>query len=909
MAANTTPNAPAAAPRRDFLILLACLLGIMGVLFVNSFRPEMVCFNNDGPLGANMAAQAKLPDGFTGSWATSNWLGGESSGAVNLPGVFIWLGGVLAYSKFLVPVSLIILGMSAWFFFRAIKLSPSACLLGGIAAALQSSSFAGACWGQMSGVLALAAMFLALGLMQNLSGWRGWVRMMLAGMMVGWGVIEGFDKAALFSLVVAAFVLFQAWVGNQDAAIKRLFWGGLRLFVVVVFAGFMAIQSVTGLIGTQIQGVAGMQEDKRATREHWDWATQWSLPKVEVLSFAVPGLFGYRMDTPQGLPEWLQKSYQGGQYWGKEGRDPAWDRYFAGGKQGPPPQGFMRFVGGGGYVGPLMLATALWALLQSFRKKNSPFSPLEKKFIWFWAVLGGVGVLLAFGRFAPFYQLFYALPHASTIRNPDKFSMYFQWAVLVIFTYGVHGLSQRFQASPATPTVRGKQSSPQPWWVTAAGFDKKWIVGSGVAFAICGLGWMIYAGQSKALQEYLQEVGFDAGTAVGIAAFSIGQVGWFMIFLTLALGALAFVLGGYFTGERAKFGTLLLGAILVVDLGRANLPWIIHLNWPKKYATNPVLEKLREKPYEQRVVGLPPWIPGVFQVPEQARGMEQYLDQLYRIEWSQHHFLYYDIQSLDVIQMPRPPEDMVAFQAALQVRSGETLRLQTRHWELTNTRYILALAGFVDLFNKQFDPGRERFRIAQQFNIVPKPGVTRITTLEDLTAENSTNGPYALLEFTGALPRARLYTNWQVSTNDDATLQTLASAAFDPAQTVLIAAGPAAPVIASTNQDAGTVVIKRYLPKRIELSATAAAPSILLLNDRFAAHWRVTVDGQPETLLRCNYLMRGVALPQGAHTVEFVFAPPTRFFTFSLVAIGTALLLGVCLFFSQNRLKSSPASP
>jgi len=36
------------------------------------------------------------------------------------------------------------------------------------------------------------------------------------------------------------------------------------------------------------------------------------------------------------------------------------------------------------------------------------------------------------------------------------------------------------------------------------------------------------------------------------------------------------------------------------------------------------------------------------------------------------------------------------------------------------------------------------------------------------------------------LPRARLYSNWQVSTNDDATLKTLVSTNFDPWQTVLV---------------------------------------------------------------------------------------------------------------------------
>ena len=51
-----------------------------------------------------------------------------------------------------------------------------------------------------------------------------------------------------------------------------------------------------------------------------------------------------------------------------------------------------------------------------------------------------------------------------------------------------------------------------------------------------------------------------------------------------------------------------------------------------------------------------------------------------------------------------------------------------------------------------------------------------------------------LIEFTGALPRAKLFSNWQVSTNDTTTLQQLASTNFNPAQTMLVASEiPAAP--------------------------------------------------------------------------------------------------------------------
>jgi uncharacterized membrane protein YfhO len=51
------------------------------------------------------------------------------------------------------------------------------------------------------------------------------------------------------------------------------------------------------------------------------------------------------------------------------------------------------------------------------------------------------------------------------------------------------------------------------------------------------------------------------------------------------------------------------------------------------------------------------------------------------------------------------------------------------------------------------------------------------------------------------------------------------------------------------------------------------------------------VDGRPETLLRCNFVMRGVQLPAGRHTVEFRFDPPYHLLYVSLSGIGLGLLL------------------
>src|SRR5262249_35978789 len=275
--------------------------------------------------------------------------------------------------------------------------------------------------------------------------------------------------------------------------------------------------------------------------------------------------------------------------------------------------------------------------------------------------------------------------------------------------------------------------------------------------------------------------------AAEIARFSAGEVGWFAFFTLVSVGLVLLISRGVFAGARSRavWAAAALGLVIVVDLGRADTPWIKYYDYKSKYASNGVLALLANKPYEHRIT-LPPlnWDRnyGVFQ-------------QVYNIEWLQNQFPYYNIQSLDFPQDPRPPADKVAYRGAF---SNDIVRL----WELTNTRFIGGVAAnFVEALNQQFDPAKRRFRVHTRF-------VFSHDDAGNIGARIDENGPWALLEFTGALARAALFTQWEVNTNQEATLARLANPAFDPHQSVIVAdpIAPSVPAGAATNNaGAGTV--------------------------------------------------------------------------------------------------------
>ncbi len=307
------------ARQPGFAILLLILIVALAALFYRSFLPHQVLFSNDGPLGI-ISSQSNVTDlsAFGAIWQDLNWLGSEGvTPSPNLSMLIVILLKPLGYACFAAPIGLLVLGLSAWLFFRQLRLAPLACVAGGLAAALNSDFFSTACWGIVAQSLCVAANYLALAAIARVadrSPWRSWARVVLAGLAVGMGVMQGWDVGALFSLFVAAYVLYQALFMNEGNTgfIKNAGRGVGRVVIVAAFAALIATDTLTSLIGTQITGVTGMAQDEATRQQRWEAATEWSLPKSEVLQIMVPGVFGYR----QNWHMYNDHQPKDDQYWG-----------------------------------------------------------------------------------------------------------------------------------------------------------------------------------------------------------------------------------------------------------------------------------------------------------------------------------------------------------------------------------------------------------------------------------------------------------------------------------------------------------------------------------------------------------------------------------------------------------------
>jgi hypothetical protein len=911
----------------SFLLLLLLLGGTLAVLCRQGFRPYEVFWANDVPLGAMMESSARLPGSFFGYWSDFYWLGGPNVAfPPNLSNICMAILTPTIHLKIYPPLSMFFLGFGAWFFFRQLRFSPMACVIGALGAGLNMHFFSNACWGLGVWNVCCGMIFVALGVLVSPSIEKLWIKGVLAGLSTGMAVMEGFDVGAIMSLYVAVFVVFLFFSTESDKfqAVRKTICVGPLL---VVSAGLIALSTIYTLVGTQITGTAEVGQTESDKAAHWTFMTQWSIPKLETLRVIIPGLFGYRMDMYTTSPD--PSTY----YWGRVAEDPLLsnlesndslvrsnaavtlhlpDQYMpmiAGNDKAAREnivdaiqnrfQLQRRHTGNGEYTGVLVCLLALFGLANATRKAGSPYSTSERRAVWFWGAAALVSLLLAWGRFSFLYTLIYHLPLIGNFRNPMKYMHPLNVSLIILSGYGLEALHRQY----LTSTDNQSESFFKrivTWWKWVSAFEKWWAAGCALALAGAVAGYFILDSSKPDIIHYLLHHGFDATAAPQIANFCVKQVGWFIFYLALSTVVVACISCGAFSGRRACLAWGLLAAIMICDLSRADVPWIRYYNYKEKISMNPVVDLLRHEPWEHRVDSRI-WPSGGYMSPNLT-----YLCHW----WLENDYPFNDIESLEIDQAPRMPVLDSEYLGLFNVTAEKDIPRAIRLWQLTNTRYLLAGMEWVAPLNQLGEP-KNSFRTVMRMSVVNKPGITQPEDQGDVTVQTNSDGPVALIEFTGALPRAKLYANWKTVDNTNA-LQLLGSASFDPEKTVLVSKDtPVAQAPGSPDADPGTVKISHYKSKDLTLEADAKTPAVLLLNDRTGEFWNVWVDQKPGSVLLCNDIMRGVFVPPGHHTIEFRYQPPLKLLCISLTAFGLGILLAGFVIVTRFKRKSetSTASP
>lgn len=92
-------------------------------------------------------------------------------------------------------------------------------------------------------------------------------------------------------------------------------------------------------------------------------------------------------------------------------------------------------------------------------------------------------------------------------------------------------------------------------------------------------------------------------------------------------------------------------------------------------------------------------------------------------------------------------------------------------------------------------------------------------------------------------------------------------------------------------------VITEHTDDRVVVRVTTGTSKILMLNEYYDPDWKVYVNGEERELIKCNYLFRGVEVPEGQCTVEFRYEPASQYLLIAL-SFGSLTVIVILAVFS-----------
>jgi len=94
-----------------------------------------------------------------------------------------------------------------------------------------------------------------------------------------------------------------------------------------------------------------------------------------------------------------------------------------------------------------------------------------------------------------------------------------------------------------------------------------------------------------------------------------------------------------------------------------------------------------------------------------------------------------------------------------------------------------------------------------------------------------------------------------------------------------------------TPDSSAKISLTSYLPNKLVYQSDAATAQLAVFSEiYYEKGWNAYVDGKPTPHLRCDYVLRGMVVPAGKHSIEFKFEP-TIVKTGETVALYSSILL------------------
>jgi hypothetical protein len=155
------------------------------------------------------------------------------------------------------------------------------------------------------------------------------------------------------------------------------------------------------------------------------------------------------------------------------------------------------------------------------------------------------------------------------------------------------------------------------------------------------------------------------------------------------------------------------------------------------------------------------------------------------------------------------------------------------------------------------------------------------------------NQGFLVLENPDAVPRGFLVGKTEVVGDAQETWQRLRDSSFNPRTTALLPEPLEAPVTPIDSASTATVELTSYAPPEIRWSIQTDAPRLFVASEiYYPAGWTAYLNGEEVPIHRVDYLLRGVHVPEGEHTLVMRFEPTADRYGTWISGLATLLVYG-----------------
>lgn len=147
---------------------------------------------------------------------------------------------------------------------------------------------------------------------------------------------------------------------------------------------------------------------------------------------------------------------------------------------------------------------------------------------------------------------------------------------------------------------------------------------------------------------------------------------------------------------------------------------------------------------------------------------------------------------------------------------------------------------------------------------------------------------WTIYEYKQAAPRFFLTHNILYYKSREEFEKLFFSPSFDPSKTVLLES-PRTPLQLKPAKDSSVQLVS-YETNGITLSTQSDAPQLLYISDTYDTGWVGFIDNHPTEILKANYALRAIYVPQGKHTIAMKYQP-SSFKTGVLLSFAGLLVL------------------